>query len=107
MDPSEQVKVFNKLFESSRLEAVLQYYSGFTELDNPDIQEFISSYQNEKSHLKQLLPLLLCFFETQQPSLCQLVDPRFEQNILHCDSLSPVDHLVVGYFITSIFLRLE
>ena len=102
MDPSEQVKVFKELFESSRFEAVLQYYSGFTKLDNPDIQEFISSYQHGKSHLQDLLPLLQCFFEARRPSLCQLVDPRFDPNELCCDSLTPVDHLTVGYFITSL-----
>ena len=102
MDPTEQVKVFKKLFESSRFEAVLQYYSGFTKLDNPDIQEFISSYQNGKSHLTELLPLIHCLYEAQQPSLCQLVDPRFDPVVLYCDTLTPVDHLAVGYFITSL-----
>ena len=102
MGPSEQVKVFKELFESSRFEAVLQYYSGFTKLDNPDIQEFISLYQNGKSHLEDLLPLLYCLYEAQQPSLCQLVDPRFDSGELYCNFQSPVDHLVVGYFITSL-----
>ena len=32
MSSSEQVTVFKKLFESSRFEAVLHYYSGFTKL---------------------------------------------------------------------------
>ena len=102
MDPTEQVKVFKKLFKSSRFEAVLQYYSGFTKLDNPNIQEFISSYQNGKSHLTDLLPLLHCLYEAQQPSLCQLVDQRFDPGELDCNFQTPVDHLAVGYFIASI-----
>ena len=102
MGPSGQVKVFKELFNSSRFEAVLQYYSGFTKLKHPVIQEFIYSYQQRKSHLKDLLPLLHCFYEAQQPSLCQLVDPRFDPGELNCDFLTPVDDLVVGYFITSI-----
>ena len=102
MDPSEQVKVFKKLFDSSRLEAVLQYYSGFTKLKNPGIQQFISSYQCRKSHLTDLLPLLYCLYETQQPSLCQLVDPRFDPDKLNCNLLTPVNQLMIGYFITSI-----
>ena len=77
MASSEQIKVFKKLFESSRFQAVLLYYCGFTKLNNPAIQEFISSYQHDISSLKKILPLLHCFFETQQPSLCQLVDPEF------------------------------
>ena len=102
MGSSEQVKVFKVLFNSSRFEAVLQYYSGFTKLNNPDIQEFISTYQKGKHLLKDILPLLHCLYEAQQPSLCQLVDPRFELFIFDCGSLTPVDHLAVGYFIASI-----
>ena len=102
MDPSGQVKVFKKLFESFHFEAVLQYYSGFTKLNNPDIQEFISSCQHGKSHLKDLLPLLHCFYEAQQPSLCQLVDPRFDPDVFDCDFLSSVGHLAVGYYINSV-----
>ena len=72
MSHSEQVKVFKKLFESPRFQPVLHYYCGFTKLDNSEIQAFISFYQHGKSNLKDILPLLHCFFEAQQPSLCQL-----------------------------------
>ena len=106
MTPSEQVKVFKELFESSRFQAVLHYYCGFTKLDNPGIQKFITSYQYGKSNIKELLPLLHCFFEAQQPSLCQLVDPRFIPRVksekLKSIDLIPVDFLAIGYFITSL-----
>ena len=105
MVSSEQVKVFKELFESSCFQAVLHYYCGFTKLANPEIQAVISSFQIKKSHFKDLLPLLHCFFEAQQPSLCQLVDPRFitnEHQSLNLRDLTPVDFLVVGYFITSL-----
>ena len=105
MDPSEQVKVFNILLKSSRFQAVLQYYCGFTKLDDPEIQALISSFQSEKLSFKDLLPLLHCFFEAQQPSLCQLVDPRFipnEKQKLNSRDLTSVDFLAVGYFITSL-----
>ena len=105
MVPSEQVKVFKKLFDSSHFQAVLHYYCGFTKLDNPEIRAFISSFQNEKSSFKDLLPLLHCFFEAQQPSLCRLVDPRFIPNeyVILGSEYTPVDFLVVGYiFITSL-----
>ena len=105
MDPSEQVKVFKELFESSRFQAVLHYSCGFTKLANLEIQTFISSFQTRKSSIKDLLPLLHCFFEAQQPSLCQLVDHRFipnEQQKFNSKDLSPVDFLAIGYFITSL-----
>ena len=53
MDSSEQVKVFKKLFGSPRFQAVLQYYCGFTKLDNPEIQQFISSCYGNQSSLKE------------------------------------------------------
>ena len=105
MVPSEQVKVFKKLFEISRFQAVLHYYCGFTKLANSKIQSFISFLQTEMSSFKDLLPLLHCFFEAQKPSLCQLVDSRFipnEQKILKAKDLTPVDFLAIGYFITSL-----
>ena len=105
MVPNEQVKVFKELFASSRFQAVLHYYCGITKLANPGIQAFISSFQTKISSFKDLLPLLHCFFEAQQPSLCQLVDSRFipnEHQILDSKDLSPVDFLAVGFFISSL-----
>ena len=105
MVPSEQVKVFKELFSSSRFQAVLHYYCGFTKLDNPEIQSFISSFQTGITSFKDLLPLLHCFFEAQQSSLCRLIDSRFipnEHQRLNSRDLTPVDFLVVGYFITSL-----
>ena len=105
MPPSEQVKVFKKMFEIAQFLTVLQYYCGFTKLDNPEIQEFISFYHHDKScSLKKLLPLLHCFFEAQQPYLCQLVDPEFTTDIeLNLADISnPSDYLAIGYFIASL-----
>ena len=103
MAPSEQVKVFKELFESSRFQAVLHYYCGFTKLANPEIKAFI---QNEISIFDNLLPLLHCFFEAQQPSLCQLVDPRFiphqKNQQIYSRDLTPVEFLVIGYFLSYI-----
>ena len=113
MDSSEQVEVYKKLFRSSRFQAILQYYSGFTKLDNPEIQQFIFSYHSDMSSLYQFLPILKCFFEAKQPSLSQLVDPtkfmdirKYEPDseaylVLPEAGLTPVDYLAVGYFIVS------
>ena len=107
MDPSEQVRVFTLLFGSSRFQSVLHFYCGFTKLANPEIQAFVSSFQIGKSTLKDLLPLLHCFYEAQQPSLCQLVDPRFipnENQAFDSFDLSPVDFLAIGFFIMTSLL---
>ena len=102
MDSSEQIRVFKNMFGSPRFQAVLQYYCGFTKLDNPEIQQFISSYHVSKSSLNEVLPILHCFFEAKQPSLTQLVDPsKFMSNGSTTKSLIPVDFFAVGYFIVS------
>ena len=108
MDPSEQVKVFMKLFGSPRFQAVLQYYSGFTKLDNPEIQQFICSYHSDMTHINEYLPILKCFFEAKQPFLSQLVDPtrfmdidNYSNEDQYSSELTPVDFLAVGYFIVS------
>ena len=50
-----------------------------------------------------IIPLLHCFFEAQQPSLCQLVDPKITINRLYLSSISkPSDYVAIGYFITSL-----
>ena len=102
----EQVKVFMQLFiGSSRFQAVLHYYSGFTKLNNPEIQNFISSYQANISEFTRLIPLLHCFFEAQQPSLCQLVATKFipsEHHKLISENCVPIDFVAIGFFITSL-----
>ena len=100
MNPSKQVKVFKQMFGGSRFQAVLLYYSGFTKLANPAIQELLLNYIQSQTDFKKILPLLYCFFEAQQPSLSQLVGRRFKKIML--DFINPVDYLVVGYFITSL-----
>ena len=97
---SEQRRVFEHMFESSHFQAVLQYYSAFTKLTNPVIRNFISTYSQQKSSIKDLLPLLHCFYEAQEPSLCKLV---FTRECIELNSvLNPVDYLAIGYFVTSL-----
>ena len=99
MDSSEQLKVFKRMFGGSRFQAVLHYYSGFTKLTSPPIRDFVSSYSKQKSSIKDLLPLLNCFFEAQDLSLSNLVNFRIIRLHSH---LSPVDYLAIGYYITSL-----
>ena len=99
MDSSQQLHVFKQMFGSSRFQAVLHYFSGFTRLANPAIQNFISTYSRQKSSVKDVLPLLHCFYEAQEPFLCSLINFR----IISLDSiLNPVDYLAIGYYITSL-----
>ena len=102
IDSSKQRGVFERMFGSSRFQAVLQYYSGFTKLANPAIQDFISTYSEQQSSIEDLLPLLHCFYEAQEPYLCKLVASRFTKTIQLRKLLNPVDYSAIGYFITSL-----
>ena len=102
MDSSKQMEVFERMFGSSRFQAVLQYYSGFTKLANPAIRDFVSTYTQQISSITDLLPLLHCFYEAQEPSLCNLVFTRARECIELYSTLNPVDYLSIGYFITSL-----
>ena len=100
MDSSKQMEVFERMFGGSRFQAVLHYYSGFTKLANPGIRDFVSTYTRQKSSIKDLLPLLHCFYEAQELSLCKLV---FSRECIELNSaFNPVDYLAIGYFITSL-----
>ena len=98
--PSKQIEVFKHMFGDTRFQGVLHYYSGFTKLANPAIQDFIFVYSHQQSSITDLLPLLHCFYEAQEPSLCSLV--KF-QSTRHLDSqLNPVDYSAIGYYISSL-----
>ena len=99
---SKQVKVFKSLFGSFRFQPVLHSFCGFTKLENPAIRDYISANLRKSSSFKELLPFLHCFFEAQQPTLCQLVSHKFRKLVVNSSDLSPADHLAVGYFITSL-----
>ena len=104
MDSTRQKEVFERMFGSSRFQAVLHYYSGFTKLADLTIRDFISTYSRKQSKIDDLLPLFHCFYEAQDPSLCELVGSRFENTIELHDRWSPVDYLAVGYLINSLLL---
>ena len=104
MDSSQQVYVFKRLLQGARFLPVLHYYSGFTKLCNQVIQQFICDYSKRTAQFQDILPLLHCFFEAQQPSLSPLVDHRFRCIEVDSDIVNPVDYLVIGYFVNSLLL---
>ena len=104
MDSSKQLAVFEQMFGGSRFQAVLHYYSGFTQLANPKVQDFISAHSQQQINFSDLLPLLHCFYEAQEPSLCKLIKFQFkESGLIYLNfELNPADYLAIGYYITSI-----
>ena len=104
MKSRKQVKKFKRMVGSPHFHAVLCYYSGFTKLANPAIQKFIFTHFQDKSCIADLLPLLHCFYEAQEPSLCKIVGPQFSRRIEinSFELVSSVDFLAIGYCVASL-----
>ena len=96
----KQVAVFNKLFGKPRFAAVFRFYTAFTKLENVGIRRIVVDII-EKNDEHQILYLLHGLYEAQTLSLCEFVGSQLgRQLVLWGTSLSPVDCLAVGYFIS-------
>ena len=98
----EQVVVLNNLFGQPRFAAVFRFYAAFTKLETEGIREVVSHIvQNKKK--PQMIYLLHGLYEAQTISLCQFVHSQLGVELdLSDTTLSPVDCLAVGYFISCI-----
>ena len=121
---SEQMSTFNSLFSDSRFSAVFQFYSAITKLrtSRPLLSKLPQWLipQSVTVHMRDLIgrmiqqrnkPLLVsllhCLSEAEDPSLCQFVIEQLENMLdLSNTSLTPVDCLAVGYFISTISLTI-
>ena len=102
MQPKEQVKVFNDLFEQPRFANVFQFYAGFSKLQTEGIRDTISRIVKSKNNIL-ILSLLHCLYEAQDDTLCQFVSSQLEAELdLTNQTLSPVDCLSVGYTARSV-----
>ena len=124
---SEQISTFNSLFGDSRFSAVFQFYSAITKLrvSRPllsmlpywlcpvpagvlDLVRKIINKEKDVSTFKPkplLVSLLHCLVEAQDLSLCQFVIEQLRNELnLWSTSLTPVDCLALGYFISTVAL---
>ena len=129
---SEQISTFNSLFGDSRFSAVFQFYSAITKLRTSrpllsklpywlcpvpagvlDLVRKIIKKETKKSKLfflsldpnPLLVSLLHCLVEAEDPSLCQFVIEQLKNVLnLRSTSLTPVDCLAIGYFISTVSL---
>ena len=96
----EQVVVFNELFGEPRFAAVFRFYVAFTKLKNEGIRRIVVSIIQKKDKY-QILYLLHGLYEAQTCSLCKFVGSQLDEMLdLSKTTLSPVDCLAVGYFIS-------
>ena len=121
MPASKQISTFDSLFRDSRFSAVFQFYAAITKLRTS--RPFLSKLPRrlcpvpagvldlvrkiiKKQRSKPLLVSLLhCLYEAQDPSLCQFVAEQLRSGLyLGSTSLTPVDSLAIGYFLSSVSL---
>ena len=96
----EQVVVFKKLFGEPRFAAVFRFYAAFTKLENEGIRRIVVDIVKNKDR-HQILYLLHGLYEAQTLSLCEFVGSQLDRELdLSKTTLSPVDCLAVGYFIS-------
>ena len=119
---SEQISTFNSLFGDSRFSAVFHFYSAITKLrtSRPLLSKLPQWLipQSVTVHMRDLIgrmiqqrnnPLLVsllhCLVEAEDPSLCQFVIEQLKYGLdLSYTSLTPVDCLAIGYFISTVSL---
>ena len=102
LQPHEQVKIFNELFEQPRFANVFKFYAGFSKLKTAGIRDTVSSIVKSKNKIL-ILSLLHCLYEAQDDTLCQFVSSQLEAELdLTVQTLSPVDCLSVGYTARSV-----
>ena len=102
MQPEEQIKIFNALFEQPRFANIFKFYAAFTKFQNKGIRDTISRIV--KSGNKTLmLSLFHCLYEAQDDELCHFIASQMNAELdLTNHSLSSVDCLSVGYFLSRV-----
>ena len=119
---SEQISTFNSLFEESRFSSVFRYYAAITKLrtSRPFLSKLprwlipgsitvhmidLIQKMTEKRSKPLLVSLLHCLYEARDLSLCQFVAEQLGNEMnLRDTSLTPVDCLALGYFLSTVSL---
>ena len=118
MPASEQISTFDSLFSDSRFSAVFQFYAAITKLRTS--RPFLSKLPSwlipryvtvhmldligkivKRDNSSLLISLLHCLYEAQDPFLCQFVTEQLGNELdLRNTSLTPVDSIAIGYFLS-------
>ena len=100
----EQIQIFNDLFDQPRLAAVFRFYAAFTKLQTEGVRDIVARIV-QKQEKPLLVNLLHGLYEAQDLSLCQFVASHLKRGLdLSGNTLSPMDCLVVGYFLSCVCL---
>ena len=125
MPASKQISTFDSLFSDSRFIAVFQFYAPITKLraSRPflsklphwlcpvpaGVRDLLRKIIKKQKSIQYdqpktlLVSLLHCLYEAQDPSLCQFVTEQLGNKLnLRYTSLTPVDSIAIGYFLSSV-----
>ena len=121
MPASKQISTFDSLFSDSRFSAVFQFYAAITKLRtsrpflsklpnwlipsyvNVHMLDLIAKIVKRRDNKPLLVSLLHCLYEAQDPSLYQFVTEQLGNYLdLSGTSLTPVDSIAIGYFLSSV-----
>ena len=101
---AEQIEIFNDLFDQPRLAAVFRFYAAFTKLQTEGVRDIVARIVQKKQK-PLLVNLLHGLYEAQDLSLCKFVASHLKGELdLYGNTLSPMDCLVVGYFLSCVCL---
>ena len=114
----EQIQIFNDLFGRPQLVAVFRFYAAFTKLQTEGVRDIVARMMQEENKLGEgsllgeskslLLSLLHCLYEAQDLSLCKFVASSLNgELVLSKNTLSPMDCLVLGYFLSCVCLSIS
>ena len=95
----EQVSLFQQFFHQPHYVGIFRFYSCTTKLRTPGMDKVIVETFCKCSK-PQRMHLLRCLHEAQNPSLCQFIAKSLRDMLYLVHSLSPLDCLSVGYFIS-------
>ena len=96
LSDSEQASQFQRLFDQPHFVDVFRFYSAITKLKTPGMDEVVKKMNSES----QLVQLLRCLYEAQDITFCHFVAKYVRRLSLSGTSLSPLDCLSIGYFIS-------
>ena len=107
---SEQVTMFNELFDKPRFIAVFQFYAAITKLTISGIRDIVDQIGkrcgkvNPDDEAKSfLISLLHCLNEAQDQSLCNDIIEHLQHGLdLGHKTMSPADCWSTGYFLSSV-----
>ncbi len=101
LPPAEQVCIFQNLFDNPRFAAVFRFYTSFTKLHTEKIRDVVE--QIACGGKEPCLNLMHCRCEAHDTSVLSFVASQLKMGLDLSDvTLSPLDCLSVGHFLSSI-----